>query len=1141
MRAVLMLNMASMVAAAVPLYEIVATTPYGAGLQHGQLAKAQIRGWLASGEMTGLAEYASTPPGSGYFAELQRTNTEAFPEQVNEMAGIADGAVVPLRSIWLCNVLYELEALRGEAANDHCTDVYVKTDSGAAVLGHNEDWSKEVKPFWYWIKQDVAGKSKCAGLAYPGTLIGYAGTWSEHGIFTTMNSLFPFANSAAGLSAVFVQRAAICESRNMSQLVVGLSRNMSSGASVNMMDANAAAMANLEVYEAQHALFAVPARANYSHENNFKQRPFAGKLDAVDASSFHRQARLDALPAPRSSTDVLRRLGDTNDPKLPLYRPTTLATLVMDSSTNCISAWENANPSKGPPTRVFNLSTFFQRNLSLTKMKSDDVEVLHGPVVTRSLIVDGLNRTYEVQTPTGPGPWPLILSFHGDGGTGAGQAKSDMLRLVAGGVAIIVHPQGEGTELATGKHHPTWNGGGSSMQGVGAGAFAKGKISPDGETCNQSWTKGTCDVSCSKQSGLTCKTDVCWWSNCFDDAKFVAAMIAQLKAEHKVDKIYMTGDSNGSMFLYTLIADARVAPAVAAVAPVSGIPHNGFLFLPLNKQLRYLNLWGTKDTYVVAKCNVPGRPDKSFSSEYGWYYSCLDNCTRTIAKSVSSPGAQKAMRPAAAVGASAVVACRGWAPASSVVIGNETSVADCSFDGPHGWPYDNGSAKAHWAARLVVEFFLGAVPPAPPPPPSVPCPLCGAETCDGWIRSAPEYSCSELKRDYHCNCTGCELCGQSGPTKSDDENASKCAREGKGGESCSALAADGAGDAAAAVTLSVTSEPKAAHTSYPTGDPTFGVLEAFPGQGNLDQYAISPFLLAHEWGKATKKIDGRVAKDDGPPVLSDGAAKTKSVGWHPHRGFDLITYAKEGRGSHADSLGNVAIVRPGGVQWMRSGSGIEHAEGGGNPVGNNKHGFQLWINLPGRMKMDAPAYGSVQPEDVPEVKSSGGGLTRIIAGAGSDALGDRKDMIIIDCELPANTTHTLRIAKEHAGTVIVYAYVGGGVVGGKAMRPHETARVGVDPAHLGGIWAHPKARGLLHFKATHADGLAVMVFAGKDIGEQIAWQGPIVMNTDKEIQEAYAELQDGSFYKKRASYDYQLAADESDIPYTVPRLLRPTT
>ena len=144
--------------------------------------------------------------------------------------------------------------------------------------------------------------------------------------------------------------------------------------------------------------------------------------------------------------------------------------------------------------------------------------------------------------------------------------------------------------------------------------------------------------------------------------------------------------------------------------------------------------------------------------------------------------------------------------------------------------------------------------------------------------------------------------------------------------------------AAALVPLRVLSAAPA-HVSYPTGDKSFAVLEAFPGGGALAAERISPFLLAHEWGAVTKTLDGRVAPDPGPPSLREKAA---TVGWHPHRGFDLLSYIKEGRGSHADSLGNVAVVRPGGVQYMRAGSGIEHAEGGGTPQGASKHGFQLW-------------------------------------------------------------------------------------------------------------------------------------------------------------------------------------------------------
>jgi redox-sensitive bicupin YhaK (pirin superfamily) len=110
-------------------------------------------------------------------------------------------------------------------------------------------------------------------------------------------------------------------------------------------------------------------------------------------------------------------------------------------------------------------------------------------------------------------------------------------------------------------------------------------------------------------------------------------------------------------------------------------------------------------------------------------------------------------------------------------------------------------------------------------------------------------------------------------------------------------------------------------------------MEAFTGHHSPNGRDVSPFLLMHDFGEPSKLLDTLVADDPGPPQ----ERAEKIVGWHPHRGFDIITYMKEGRGSHADSLGNQAVVRPGGIQWLRCGSGIEHAEGGGNPEHANTH------------------------------------------------------------------------------------------------------------------------------------------------------------------------------------------------------------
>lgn len=298
--------------------------------------------------------------------------------------------------------------------------------------------------------------------------------------------------------------------------------------------------------------------------------------------------------------------------------------------------------------------------------------------------------------------------------------------------------------------------------------------------------------------------------------------------------------------------------------------------------------------------------------------------------------------------------------------------------------------------------------------------------------------------------------------------------------------------------------------AYPTGDYKFKVFQPFPKVFSAEE--VDPFLMCDEWG-ASKKAMGVLAPDPGPPqVLGE-----RHVGWHPHRGFDILSYVKEGRGNHADSLGNVAIVRPGGIQWMRTGSGVEHAEGGGSPESANKHGFQIWINLPAEMKMSQPQYGTVQPEDIPELRSGLGVLSRILAGPGGASFTDRGDIHIADCELPARTAHQ-HLLSIHPDTLIVYVYHGEGTVGGRTLRQQQAAMFQVGEA----LKPHDDAH--LDLQAG-SDGFGVLIFAGQRLNQPIAWQGPIVMNTEEETRVAFSELRRGTFLKSRVSYDYKAEAD----------------
>jgi hypothetical protein len=230
--------------------------------------------------------------------------------------------------------------------------------------GHNEDWSDEVKPLWYWLKQKVKGQPGCAGLTYPGMLLGYAVTWTERGLFTTQNSLFPNAYNDSGLPVTLVQKDAICSASSLDDAIDRLRvPGWSTAASLNLVDWLHGGMANLEVFLNRHAVHRVVAGGNYSHENMFKQGPFVDRADlGPDPSTLHRQARLDSLPPPQHAADIITLLGDTHDIAFPIYRNITLTSVVIDAKRPgeaTLSIWEDDNPNESPAKRTWDMGSFF--------------------------------------------------------------------------------------------------------------------------------------------------------------------------------------------------------------------------------------------------------------------------------------------------------------------------------------------------------------------------------------------------------------------------------------------------------------------------------------------------------------------------------------------------------------------------------------------------------------------------------------------------------------------------------------------------------------------------------------------------------------------------------------------------------------
>jgi redox-sensitive bicupin YhaK (pirin superfamily) len=241
--------------------------------------------------------------------------------------------------------------------------------------------------------------------------------------------------------------------------------------------------------------------------------------------------------------------------------------------------------------------------------------------------------------------------------------------------------------------------------------------------------------------------------------------------------------------------------------------------------------------------------------------------------------------------------------------------------------------------------------------------------------------------------------------------------------------------------------------------------------------------------------------------------------WHPHRGIETITYVLSGTVSHGDSLGNDGTLGAGDVQWMTAGSGIIHQEmPQGDPQGR-MHGFQLWANLPSSLKMTAPRYQDVAARDIPEVTDDDGTQVRVICGSfwgeAGPVDGIAAEPRYLDVWVPPGQRKTLPVeTSRHA---FAYVFEGAGSFR-DASEPRDvhTERVGpiTEAAQETGN------RSLVLFdrgdevrvQAGEA-GIRFLLVSGKPIEEPVAWHGPIVMNTEEQLRQAYAELRDGSFIK----------------------------
>ena len=242
--------------------------------------------------------------------------------------------------------------------------------------------------------------------------------------------------------------------------------------------------------------------------------------------------------------------------------------------------------------------------------------------------------------------------------------------------------------------------------------------------------------------------------------------------------------------------------------------------------------------------------------------------------------------------------------------------------------------------------------------------------------------------------------------------------------------------------------------------------------------------------------------------------------WHPHRGIETITYVLAGEVNHGDSLGNSGQLGAGDVQWMTAGSGILHQEMPRGDAQGRMHGFQLWANLPSSLKMSPPRYQDVSAPDIPEVIDDDGTTVRVVVvefwGKKGPVDGIASDPRYLDVSVPPGHRKTLQV--EMSRHAFAYVFEGAGTFR-DASQPLavQTDQVG---AGDDGILDETGNRSLVLFDSgdevtvqAGGAGMRFLLISGKPLEEPVAWRGPIVMNTQEELQQAYAELRAGTFIK----------------------------
>ena len=227
--------------------------------------------------------------------------------------------------------------------------------------------------------------------------------------------------------------------------------------------------------------------------------------------------------------------------------------------------------------------------------------------------------------------------------------------------------------------------------------------------------------------------------------------------------------------------------------------------------------------------------------------------------------------------------------------------------------------------------------------------------------------------------------------------------------------------------------------------------------------------------------------------------------WHPHRGIETITYVLAGDVEHGDSMGNRGVIGAGDVQWMTAGSGIVHMEMPRGDEAGRMHGFQLWANLPSSLKMSKPRYQEVKAGQIPIALEDDGTQIRVVCGTYGSTKGPVDEIaarpVYLDVSVPAGVR--ARLPVETNRNAFAYVFDGAGRFKDASDSASEAAN-----------------RDLVLFDRgdevvvqAGEQGMRFLLVSGEPLEEPVAWRGPIVMNTQEELRQAFQELQEGTFLR----------------------------